>query len=119
MIRNLFHTAIVALAAVMLLLAADSAAAQERTPARPAVWEVVQLTDGNTRGDGNRDIADVAVTDGKVTIAVERAVTVRVFSILGQLITQKQLAPGRHRLTLPTKGIYILKAGADTRRISI
>lgn len=117
--KRIFHTATAVLAAALLLFAAVNATAQERSPSRPAVWEVVQLTDGATRPDSGHAIADVAVTDGKVTITVDHTVTVRVFSILGQLITQKQLAPGRHRLTLPTKGIYILKAGADTRRISI
>lgn len=104
---------------IIVAVVAFTVAAQDRQPVRTPYWEVIQLVDPAGRPDSGRDIADVTVSDGKVTIVVERSVTVRVFSILGQLITQKQLAPGRHRLTLATKGIYILKAGADTRRISI
>lgn len=106
-------------AAIILAAASLCADAQSSATARTPVWEVVTLTDATPRPDSGRELADVAVADGKVYITVDRPVSVRVFSILGQLITQKQLAPGRHRLTLGNKGIYILKAGADTRRVNI
>lgn len=106
-------------AAIIVTVSPFYVGAQSTAPARTPLWEVVTLTDATPRPDSGRELADVAVADGKVYITVDRPVTVRVFSILGQLITQKQLAPGRHRLTLGNKGIYILKAGADTRRVNI
>ena len=54
-----------------------------------------------------------------MTITVDRPTTVKVFSILGQLITQKQIAAGKVRLHMDTRGIFILKAGGATRRINL
>ncbi|MBO4943209.1 MAG: T9SS type A sorting domain-containing protein [Muribaculaceae bacterium] len=62
---------------------------------------------------------EVVVRDGAVYITVNKPVRVEVFSILGQLITQKNIEEGTVRLTLRHKGIYILKAGSLTRRINL
>ncbi len=56
---------------------------------------------------------------GKVLITTDRPTTVQIFSILGQLITQKQINAGTVRLTMGVRGIYILKADNTTRRISL
>lgn len=67
----------------------------------------------------DEDRLDVAVRDGFVYVTVARPVVVRVYSILGQLIVQQQVATGTTRLKVKGRGIYIVKAGAQTRRITI
>lgn len=54
-----------------------------------------------------------------IYIYSSRAVTVRLYSILGQLIVQQAVQPGSTRLKAPAKGVYILKAGSVTRRVTI
>ena len=49
----------------------------------------------------------------------DKPVTVKLFSILGQLISQETVKPGLHRIRLASRGIYILRAGTTTRRITI
>ena len=51
---------------------------------------------------------DVSVRDGYIYI-----------TILGQLVTSRRMQPGTMRLSLGTRGVYILKAGPVTRRLNI
>ena len=62
---------------------------------------------------------DVSVKDGYVYVATPRKVTVKLFTILGQLISEATLDAGTHRLRISARGVYILKAGTSTRRVTI
>ena len=62
---------------------------------------------------------EVAVNDGYIYIGTARPVTVKVFTILGQLISQESLTSGTHRLRMTARGVYILKIGPTTRRVTI
>ena len=65
------------------------------------------------------DSPEIRVNEGYVYVTTSRTITVKVFSILGQLISQETIQPGISRFRLPSRGIYILKAGAITKRITI
>lgn len=67
----------------------------------------------------DNDGPDVWARDGYIYISAQRPVTVKIFSILGQLISQESVPAGTYRLHLASRGIYILKAGALTRRITL
>ncbi len=62
---------------------------------------------------------EVIVSEGYVYVSTTRPTTVKVFSILGQLISQETIQPGISRFRLPSRGIYILKVGTLTKRITI
>lgn len=62
---------------------------------------------------------EVAVSEGYIYIGTTRPVTVKVFTILGQLISQESLTSGTHRLRMTARGVYILKIGPTTRRVTI
>lgn len=85
--------------------------------ARPR-WESVEVS-RNFIEQIDADGVDVTVSDGCVYVTTRKALTVKVFTILGQLITQDTLSAGTHRLKMPAKGIYILKLGSTTRRVTI
>lgn len=65
------------------------------------------------------DGPEVRVSEGYVYVTTTRSTTVKVFSILGQLISQETIQPGISRFKLPSRGIYILKVGTLTKRITI
>lgn len=65
------------------------------------------------------DWTEVAVHDGAIYVSTQRQVSVKVFTILGQLISQETLPAGTYRLSMKAKGIYILKIGTTTRRVTI
>ena len=62
---------------------------------------------------------DVSVRDGYIYITSTDEVDVSVFTILGQLVTSRRMQPGTMRLSLGTRGVYILNAGPVTRRLNI
>ncbi len=97
---------------MLTLSAAPMALAQRQ-------WEEMEselvVTD---RGD-NGDVLDITVKDGYVYVTTSKPVTVKIFSILGQLISQKTIQPGTSRTRITARGIYILKVGSVTRRITI
>ena len=83
-------------------------------------WEAVDVPGRIfTEQRSDADQTDVVVRDGAIYIASQHQVSVKVFTILGQLISQETLPAGTHRLTMSTKGIYILKIGTTTRRVTI
>lgn len=62
---------------------------------------------------------EITVRDGVVTLVLTRPAQVRVLTILGQPLGQETLPAGVHRLRLSTRGIYIVKVGSMTRRVTI
>lgn len=66
-----------------------------------------------------QDGVDVRVVDGAVWIRLNGKNNVKVFTILGQLVAEQQLDAGTWRMPLTARGIYILKIGSTTRRITI
>ncbi len=65
------------------------------------------------------ETAEVVVRDNVIYVSSPKPVNVKVFTILGQLVSQETLPAGIHRLQMKTKGIYILKIGTLTRRLTI
>lgn len=86
---------------------ANAASAWERTGGK------IQTERVETEGP------DIRVSEGYVYVTTTRPTTVKVFSILGQLISQETIQPGISRFRLPSRGIYILKVGTLTKRITI
>lgn len=87
-------------------------------------WEQISnktTTDesGTAAVDMRRDLVEVVVRDGAIYLTADAPIKVQVYSILGQLVASKQIQQGTVRLTLHQHGVYILKAGALTRRINI
>lgn len=105
-----------------MLAAVFSASAQHYTShvSQKPTWEIVQVIE-EAPDQPSSDIKLEAESSegGTVLISVDQATTIKVYSILGQLITQKQVNAGTVRLRIAARGIYILKAGSATRRISL
>lgn len=89
--------------------AAASPAWEEVTSPQPAVVQSFEM-EGPT---------EVVVRDGYIYIWSQKPVTVKLFSILGQQIHQETVGTGIHRLRLNSKGIFILKAGSLTKRVTL
>lgn len=74
-----------------------------------------------------RCVTDARATDGieifqrsgAITIRTQKTVQVKVFTILGQLVSQATLPPGTSELKLATHGIYMIKIGNMTQKVAI
>lgn len=94
------------------MLAAAPAAAAAPTRA----WESIELVAADN--DSPLDVS-VSVREGYVYVTVSRRTQVKLFTILGQTVSQGELPAGTSRLRVGARGIYILKAGDTTVRITL
>ncbi|MGM9846214.1 MAG: T9SS type A sorting domain-containing protein [Muribaculaceae bacterium] len=83
-----------------------------------ADWEHVSAP-SSVADPADNDHLDVSTADGYIYINTAKPVTIKVYTILGQLVSQAKVPAGISRLKLSTHGIYILKAGSVTRRVTI
>lgn len=105
--RKFFISCTLALAA----LVADAA---------PPAWEGVNAPRPEIVQEMEMDSqTEIVVRDGAIYLWVAKPTNVKIFSILGQLISSENLQPGLHRLRLTSRGIYILQAGSTTRRVTL
>lgn len=62
---------------------------------------------------------EVRSTRGAIIVTTNRPVQIKVYSILGQLVTQDTLQPGTFRMVINTHGIYIVKIGDLTCKVAV
>lgn len=83
-------------------------------------WEATERPNQQAeRQQVDADTPEISVRDGWIYVTTSRPITIKIFSILGQLISQDTLPAGSFRMHVQARGIYILKAGTTTRRITI
>ena len=65
--------------------------------------------------------SDVEITgkDGVIVIRTARRIQVRVFTILGQLVSQNVVNPGESGLKVSSRGIYIVKVENRTFKVAL
>ena len=99
---------------LLLTLAAALTVPATAAPAQKSRWEQVETAPG----DLSEELA-VVVRDIYIYVTVYRPTAVKLFTILGQPVSQVTLPAGTSRFKVAARGIYILKAGSTTRRITI
>lgn len=100
----------------LLLMAASAVAAL----AGPPAWEHVSSPPHEVVEAVAPDSStEIVVNDGYIFVYLSKPTSVTLYSILGQPISTEKLPAGVHRLKMNTRGIYILRAGATTRRITL
>ena len=65
------------------------------------------------------DGIEIYGSKGTITIVTPKRITVRVYTILGQVISQATLQPGASELRLGSRGIYLVRIGNMTQKVAI
>ncbi len=99
---------------LLLTLGAALTVPATAAPAQKSRWEQVETAPG----DLSEELA-VVVRDNYIYVTIYRPTAVKLFTILGQPVSQVTLPAGTSRFKVAARGIYILKAGSTTRRITI
>lgn len=81
-----------------------------------ASWELIEQVRVDTSVE---ERIDVEVRDSYIYLTTNKPVTVKICTILGQLVSQEKIPAGVSRIKLGQRGVYILKAGTITRRVNI
>ena len=58
-------------------------------------------------------------SNGTITIVTPKRITVRVYTILGQMVSQATLQPGTSELRLNSRGIFLVRIGSLTQKVAI
>jgi hypothetical protein len=107
---------------IIILLTTVAVAAIAAGQGRP-VWEPVNSEAAASAiasaKAADSDNFESEVINGALYIYAPRRINIKVFTILGQPISQETLEPGIWKLNIPKRGIYILKIGSQTRRVTI
>lgn len=101
-----------------ILLALFAAAFLQAFAASPS-WEEVKTPQPPQVERADAEEVVITSRNGYIYVNTTRPVEIKVFSILGQLIRQEKISAGTFRFRLESKGIYIVKAGTVTRRVTI
>lgn len=82
--------------------------------------ETTHKVTGRSLTDPNiTDGVEIYGNNGVITIRTQRRIQVRVFTILGQLVSQVTLNPGTAELRINARGIYIVKIGNITQKVAL
>lgn len=98
-----------------VVFAAALAAAMPAMAEAPS-WEVVSTS---TASSAVSESVEVAVRDGYIYVTTSKPVVVKILSIVGRTISEQKIPAGVSRLKISARGIYILKAGDNTMRVTI
>lgn len=105
--RNVRNIVLLAVCLMSMALSANAAPKWEQVGTEIAI----EATDEN--------YVSVEVRNGCIYVTTAQPVEVKVFSIVGQLISQAKLEPGISRLKMNSRGLYIVKIGEKTLRVTL
>lgn len=65
------------------------------------------------------DGVEIFSKDGSIIVKTPHRVQVKIFTILGQLVSQATIGPGSATLKMNARGIYIVKIGNVTQKVAL
>lgn len=101
-----------------LMLAAALLAAPVAMSA-PKGWETVRSERADAKAVAKAGELEIKTAKGVIIITSSHPVQVKIFTILGQLVSSETLGSGTSQLHLGTHGIYIVKAGEITCKVAL
>ncbi|MDE6754951.1 MAG: T9SS type A sorting domain-containing protein [Muribaculaceae bacterium] len=86
----------------------------------PRGWEQVRTEiQDETKTVAKEAELEVKVSPGFIIVSASSPVQIKVFTILGRLVSEENLPAGISRLQLPAHGVYIIKAGSLTCKVAV
>lgn len=88
------------------------------TPCLGKGWEPVRTDVSQLNSVAQDDDIVVRVAPGQVVVSSSQQVQIKIFTILGQMVSNETLPAGVNRLSL-SHGVYIVKVGDLTCKIAV
>lgn len=96
---------------LLLLMTGGSALPLYASPSKG--WEAVKTERQDAKVVGHNGDVEVKTARGVVMVTTNRAIQVKIYTILGQMVSSDTVGPGSFQFTIPTHGIYIVKIGEN------
>jgi len=78
-----------------------------------------EMTGKSLNDPRSSDGIEIYGSNGTITIVTPKRINVRVYTILGQMVSQATLQPGTSELRLNSRGIYLVKIANLTQKVAI
>lgn len=82
-------------------------------------WHEAKNITGNFKAVSTHPDIEVFSAPNVIMVKVNHGVDIRVFSILGKLISEERLEPGIYQFTIESHGIYIVKTSETSCKLAI
>lgn len=85
----------------------------------PRGWETVRTERSDAKPVARDTEIEIKTARGVIIVSANHPVQVKVFTILGQLISSETVGTGTSQLQLGAHGVYIVKAGDITCKVAL
>lgn len=85
----------------------------------PRGWETVKTERSDAKPVAKDNDTEIKAARGIIIITSGHPVQVKVFTILGQLLSSETLPAGTSQLQIAAHGIYLVKAGDITCKVAL
>lgn len=82
-------------------------------------WETVKTEIIGTKRVVKDQEIEIRTAPSLIVVTSSQPVQIKIFSILGRLISSETLPPGTSRLSVDSHGVYIVKVGELTCKVAI
>lgn len=89
------------------------------SPANRTAWHEVKTEPQNAKSVLKETDVEILSANGNIIITSNRPVHVKVFTILGRLVSDVNLNAGTSQLNIDVHGVYIVKIGELTCKVAI
>lgn len=87
--------------------------------AAPGKWEQVKSERSDTHLIAKDSDTEIRVARGVVVVTTSRPTQVKIYTILGQLVTRETLPAGISQISIQPHGVYIIKIGDLTCKAAL
>lgn len=113
MLKEFRKKTLVAAAALMLALSGPAGTLCAKN------WEPVKSEPVNVKQVAKEGEIEIKTAPGTILIISSKGAQVKVFTILGQLVSDENVPPGMSRFQINAHGVYIIKVGDLTCKVAL
>lgn len=87
--------------------------------AAPNKWESLKTERTDAKTVVKETEIEIKTASSTIIVTSNHSVQIKIFTILGRLVSSDSLPPGTNQLTLPAHGVYLVKIGNLTCKVAV
>ncbi len=103
----------------LLMIIACLLPATITTHAAPPKWEQAKSEHSEAKSVVKDADTEIKVAKGLIIVSSSRPVQVKVYTILGQLVSRETIPAGTYQLPIQAHGVYIVKTSELTSKVAL
>ena len=82
-------------------------------------WEQIKSERTDTKSIAKDSDSEIRIARGVVVVTTTKQVQVKIYTILGQIVSRETLPPGTSQISIYPHGVYIIKIGDLTCKAAL